>query len=140
MIGFAFDKVQVVSLEDDDRDMVHMSFDQHSCTLVLGMMKGMPYMPGLGLGSCQQGPHEFAFTIEHDKPYGLGYTPSKDDTRHMVWLCRDRVRARLSGVPFDYPLRPYTFNLADYFTRGSKHAPHIEGFDHVSEMVEIRGI
>ena len=46
----------------------------------------------------------------------------------------------MSGVPFDYPLRPYTFQLADYFTRGSEHAPHTEGVYHVSKMAEIRGI
>ena len=55
--------------------MVPMSFDQHSSTLVLSMMKGMSYMPGLGLGRRHQGSHEFAFTIDHDIPYGLGYTP-----------------------------------------------------------------
>ena len=58
----------------------------------------------------------------------------------MAMLRRDRVRARLSGVPFDYPLRPYTISLADYFTSGSDHAPHTEGVDHVLRMVEIRGI
>ena len=47
---FAFDEVQVVSLGDDYRDMVPMSFDQHNSTLVLSMMKGMSYMPDLGLG------------------------------------------------------------------------------------------
>ena len=58
----------------------------------------------------------------------------------MAMLRQDRVRARLSGVPFDYPLRPYTFQVIDYFTRGLEHAPHTEGFDHVSEMAEIQGI
>ena len=140
LTGFIFDEIQVVSLEDDNRDMVPMSFDQQNNTLVLSMMKGMSYMPGLGLGRRQQGPHEFAFTIDHDIPYGLGYTPSEGDAWHMAMLSRDRVIARLFGVPFDYPLRPYTFQLADYFTRGSEHAPHIEGVDHVSGMVEIRGI
>ena len=137
---FSFDEVQVVSLEDDDRDMVPMSFDHHNNTLVLNMMKGMPYMPGLGLGRHHQGSREFAFTIDHDIPYGLGYTPTEDEARHMAWLRRDRVRARLSRVPFDYPLRSYTFQLDDYFTRGLDHAPHIEGVDHVLGMVEIRGI
>ena len=140
LTGFVFDEVQVFSLEDDNRDMVSMSFDQHNNTLVLSMMKGMSYMPDLGLGRLQQGPREFTFTIGHEIPYGLGYTPSKDDARHMAMLRRDRVRARLSRVPFDYPLRPYTFQLDDYFTRGSKHAPHTEGVDHVSKMAEIRGI
>ena len=134
---FTFDEVQVVNLEDDSRDMVPMSFDQYNNTLVLSMMRDMSYMPGLGLGRHQQGPREFAFTFDHDIPYGLGYTPTEDDARHMVRLRQDRVRAHLFGVPFDYPLRPYTFQLADYFTRGSEYVPHTEGFDHVSGMVEI---
>ena len=46
--GFTFDEVQVVSLEDDSRDMVPMSFDQYNNTLVLSMMRGMSYLPGLG--------------------------------------------------------------------------------------------
>ena len=58
----------------------------------------------------------------------------------MAMLRRDRVRARFFGVPFDYLLRPYTFKLANYFTRGLEHAPHIEIVNHVSGMVEIRGI
>ena len=48
---FTFDEFQVVSLEDDSGDLVPMSFDQHSRTLVLSMMRGMSYMPGLGWGS-----------------------------------------------------------------------------------------
>ena len=66
-------------------------------------------MPGLGLSCRLQGPHEFTFIVDHDIPYGLGYTSTEDDARHMARLHRDRVRASLSGVPFDYPLRPYTF-------------------------------
>ena len=50
LTGFIFEKVQVVNLEDDSRDMVPMSFDQYNSTLVLSMMRGMSYMPGLGLG------------------------------------------------------------------------------------------
>ena len=56
-----------------------MSIHQHGNTLVLDMMKGMSYMPGLGLGHRQQGLHEFAFKIDHDIPYGLGYTLSEGD-------------------------------------------------------------
>ena len=58
----------------------------------------------------------------------------------MAMLRRDRVRAHLSEVPFDYPLCPYTFQLADYCTKGSEYASHTEGVDHVSKMVEIRSI
>ncbi|XP_034685990.1 uncharacterized protein LOC117914670 [Vitis riparia] len=50
LTDFTFDEVQVVSLEDDSRDMVPMSFDQYSSTMILSMMRGMSYMPGLGLG------------------------------------------------------------------------------------------
>ncbi|RVW41823.1 hypothetical protein CK203_108409 [Vitis vinifera] len=50
----------------------------------------------------------------------------QDDVRYMARLHRDRARARLSGIPFDYPVHPYTFNLADYFVRGSKVQPHVE--------------
>ena len=53
LTGFTFDEVQVVSLEDDHRDMMPMSFDQYSSTLVLRMMRGMSYMLGLGLGRHQ---------------------------------------------------------------------------------------
>ncbi|RVW92567.1 Transposon Ty3-G Gag-Pol polyprotein [Vitis vinifera] len=130
--------VMVVSLEDDSRDMVPMLFDQYSSTMIPSMMRDMSYMPGLGLGRLQQGPREFVFTIDHDVPYGLGYTLSEEDAQHMARLRRDRVRARLSGVPFDYPLRPYTLQLTDYFVRGSEHAPRTEGTDHVFETVELR--
>ena len=140
LTGFVFDEVQIVSLEDDDRDMVPMSFDQHSSTLVLNMMRGMSYMPGLGLGPRQQGPREFTITVDHDISYGLGYIPMADDARNMARLRRERVRARMSGIPFDYPLRPYTFQLVNYFTRGSEYAPLTEGVDHVSKMAEIQGI
>ena len=140
LTGFVFDEVPVVSLEDDDRDMVPMSFDQHSGTLVLNMMRGMSYMPGLGLGRRQQGPREFTITVDHDISYGLGYIPTADDARHMSRLRRERVRARMSGIPFDYPLHPYTFQLADYFIIESKYVPRTEEVDHVSNMAEIQGI
>ena len=57
-------------------------------------------------------------------PYSLGYTPIEEDACHMARLRMDRVRAHLFSIPFDYPLQPYTFRLADYFIRGSEHVPH----------------
>eukprot|EP00261_Vitis_vinifera_P030644 XP_019071887.1 PREDICTED: uncharacterized protein LOC109121615 [Vitis vinifera] len=140
LTGFTFDEVQVVSLEDGNRDTVPMSFDQHSNTLVLSMMRGMSYLPGMGLGRRQQGPHEFTFTVDHDIPYGLGYIPTEADECYMSQLRRDRVRARMSDIPFDYPLCPYTFQLADYFIRGSEHTPRIEGTVHIPETVGIQDI
>ena len=140
MTGFTFDEVQVVSLKDDSIDLVPMSFDHHTSTLVLSMMKGMSYMPGLALGRHQQGPREFTFIVDHYIPYGLGYTPTEDDAHHMARLRRGRVRARLSGVSFVYPFHPYTFHLADYFIRASEHAPHTGGIDHALKIDGIQGI
>ena len=48
-IGFTFDEVQTLEVEDFCRDFVSMSFDQHSSTMVLDMMRGMSFIPGLGL-------------------------------------------------------------------------------------------
>ena len=67
-------------------------------------------MPSFGLSRRQQGPREFTITVDHDMPYGSGCTPSEDYARHMVMLRRDRVRAHLSGVPFDYPLAHTLFS------------------------------
>ena len=53
LTGFTFDEFQVVSLEDDSRDMIPMSFDQYSSTSILSMMRGMSYLLGLGLGRHQ---------------------------------------------------------------------------------------
>ena len=47
---FTFDEVQTLEVEDFCRDLVAMSFDQHSSMVVIDMMKGMSFMPGLGLG------------------------------------------------------------------------------------------
>ena len=58
----------------------------------------------------------------------------------MAQLLRVRMMAHLSGVPFDYPLRPYTFQLAYYFIRESEHVPHIGGTDHALEIDGIQGI
>ena len=107
---------------------------------MLNMMRDMSYLPDLGLGRHQHGPREFTFTVDHDIPYGLGYTPIEEDACYMARLRKDRVRACLSGVQFDYPLRPYTFQLTDYFVRGSNHAPHVEGIVCILEAVEVQDL
>ena len=52
MTGFIFDEVQALEMEDFFRDFVAMSFDQHSSTVVLNMMRSMSYLPDMGLGRC----------------------------------------------------------------------------------------
>ena len=48
------------------------------------MMRGMSFLPGFGIGWCQHGPSEFVATIDHDTPFGFGFTPSKDDVCYMA--------------------------------------------------------
>ena len=84
MTGFAFDEIQTLEIEDFCRDFVAISFDQHSSTVVLYMMRGMTFLPGMGLGRRQQGPSEFIATIDHDTTFGLGFIPTKDDYLYMA--------------------------------------------------------
>ena len=48
-----------------------MSFDQHSSTLVLDMMRKMSFLPGFGLKQLQHGSSEFVTTIDHDTFFRL---------------------------------------------------------------------
>ena len=50
LTGFTFDEVQTLEMEDFCRAFVAMSFDQHSSTVVLNIMRSMSYLPGMGLG------------------------------------------------------------------------------------------
>nr|CAN82997.1 hypothetical protein VITISV_013264 [Vitis vinifera] len=131
LTGFTFDEIQTLEIEDFHRDFVAMSFDQHSSTVVLDMMRGMTFLPGMRLGRRQQGPSEFIAAIDHDTTFGLGFIPIEADYRHMARLHKERVRARLSHTPFDYPIRPYRMSLADYFVRGSETRPRLEEIDSV---------
>ena len=124
LTGFTFDEVQTLEMEDFCRDFVALSFDQHSSTVVLDIMRSMAYLPGMGLGRRQHGPREFVTFPDRDVPFGLGFIPTEADYRYMARLRRERVRARLTHTPFYYPVRPYTMSLADYFVRASEpHAP-----------------
>ncbi|RVW13463.1 Transposon Ty3-G Gag-Pol polyprotein [Vitis vinifera] len=131
LTGFTFDEIQTLDIEDFHRDFVAMSFDQHSSTVVLDMMRGMTFLPSMGLGRRQQGPSEFIAAIDHDTTFGLGFIPTEVDYSHMARLLKERVRARLSHTPFDYPIRPYRMSLADYFVRGSETRPRLEEIDSV---------
>ena len=48
--GFTFDEIQTLEIEDFCKDFVAMSFDQHSSTVVLDMMRSMFFLPSIGLG------------------------------------------------------------------------------------------
>ena len=71
----------------------------------------------------------------HDVPFGLGFIPTEVDYRYMARLRKERVKARLTHTPFDYPIRPYTMSLADYFVRASK--PWIPSYGIIGELSSV---
>ncbi|RVW84686.1 Retrovirus-related Pol polyprotein from transposon 17.6 [Vitis vinifera] len=97
LTGFTFDEVQTLELEDFCRDFVAMSFDQHGCTVVLDMMRGMSYLPGMGLGRRQHGPEraELQRLVQQlrlrDGAPGPStsalITPSSPDRTSLMTLC-----------------------------------------------------
>ncbi|WKA04749.1 hypothetical protein VitviT2T_022757 [Vitis vinifera] len=136
--GFMFDEVQTLEVEDFCRDFVAMSFDQHSSMMVLDMMRGMSFMLGMGLGRRQRGPMDFVATVDHDAPFG--FVPTEANYRYMARLSRERVRARLTCTPFDYPIHPYRMSLTDYFVRGSEVHPHMRDFGVVTDIEGVDGL
>ena len=111
MTGFAFDEVQTVEPGDFVRDLVLMSFDQHSSLVVLDMMRSMSYMPGMGLRHRQHGRIEFIIVLDHDPPFGLGFVPVEVDFQCMAQLHQEKIGSRLHHIPFDYPVHPYSLRL-----------------------------
>ncbi|RVW18583.1 hypothetical protein CK203_107957, partial [Vitis vinifera] len=124
LTGFTFDEVQTLEMKDFCQEFVAMSFDQHGSIVVLDMMRGMSYLPGMGLSRHQHGPSEFMTILDHDVPFGLGFVPTEADYRYMARLRKERVRSRLTHTPFDYPIRPYTMRLSYYFVKASKPQTH----------------
>ena len=127
MIIFAFDEVQTIESGDFVRDLLPMSFDQHSSPVVLDMMRSMSYMLGMGLGHRQHGCSEFIRVLDHDLPFGLGFVPVEADFRCMAQLCQEKVRSRLHHIPFDYLIRSYSLMLTDYFVRALEPLLHPDG-------------
>ena len=61
---------------------------------------------------------EFVATVDHDKPFGLGFVSTEAFYRYMARLHQERVKAHLTCTPFDYPVHPYRMSLANYFVKG----------------------
>ncbi|RVW61620.1 Transposon Ty3-I Gag-Pol polyprotein [Vitis vinifera] len=95
------------------RDFVALSFDQHSSTVVLDIMRSMSYLPGMGLGRRQHGPSEFMTFPDRDVPFGLGFIPTEADYRHMARLRRRGHMHHLMGSSEDSaPLRRPSFSAS----------------------------
>ena len=84
-------------------------------------------MPGIGLGQHQHEPSEFIVVVDHDAPFGLGFIPIESNYRYMTQLHKERVRAQLSHIPFDYHVCSYNMSLVDYFVRVSELQSHLDG-------------
>ena len=81
---FMFGEVETLEIEDFCRDFIVMSFDQHNNTMILDMMRGMYFLPGIGLGGRQHGPSKFIATIDHDTPFKLRFIPTEVDYLYMA--------------------------------------------------------
>ena len=113
-------------MEDFCPDFMAMPFGQHGSTMVLDMMRSMSYLPDMGLSRHQHEPSGFMTILDHDVPFRLKFIPTKADYRYMARLRKERVRARLTHTPFDYPVRLYTLSLVDYFVRASKPQTYLD--------------
>ena len=97
---FTFDEIQTLEIQAFCKDFVVKSFDLHSSTLVLDMMRDMSFLPGFRLGQHQHGSSEFVTTVDHDTPFYFGFVHIEVNYRYMAFLCKERLRARLFHVPF----------------------------------------
>ena len=53
VLQISHNEIQTLEIEDFCRDFVAMSFNQHNSIVVLDMMRGMTFLPGMGLGRRQ---------------------------------------------------------------------------------------
>lgn len=97
---FSFNAMQIMEIEDFCRDLVAMSFYRYSSTMVLLKMRGISFLPGMGLEWCQHGPREFTLVMDHDSSFRFGYILIQIDFRYMTRLCKEMVMARLSCTVF----------------------------------------
>ena len=56
----------------------------------------------------------------------------------MAQLRQERVKSRLHHIPFNYPLRPYSLRLTNYFVRASKPLFHLDGS--IDEPTDIQHV
>ena len=126
LTGFTFDEIQIMEVEQFCRDHVAFPFDEHGSIVILDMMRSMYFLLDWGLGHRQYGSREFIVTVDDDTPFGLGFVPIKADYRYMTLLRKERLRAHLLHMLFDYPIRPYRMSLVDYFMRASEEQMQLE--------------
>ena len=65
--------------------------------------------------------------MSHDTPFGLGYTLIEADYQYIAYLHRQRLRARLLHIPFDYPLQSCMMAMTYYFVSAFEMTLTLEG-------------
>ncbi|RVW66619.1 hypothetical protein CK203_065444 [Vitis vinifera] len=131
--SFLHQKYYRFSHSEDDLHLTGFTFDEHDERHVLPAR--------LRIGRHQQGPCEFTFTVDHDIPYGLGYTPTEKDARYMARLRKDRMHL---GIRI--PKTPDVMIVAPPSHRLSQHVfvcfPEIV-FDYdilMNTMIDVDGV
>ena len=89
---------------------------KHNSTIILDMMRFMYFFHGF-LGCHQHGPREFIATVDHYTHFRLGFIPIEFNYRYMTLLHKERLRACLFHILFDYLVHLYRMRLAYYFVR-----------------------
>ena len=82
-------------LDEPAMDLPPIRADSSSSGAVLAFMRGMGYMPGMGLGRHQQGALRVIWVPAHNLPFGLGYQPTPADHDYMERLQKVRSRATM---------------------------------------------
>ncbi|RVW69501.1 Retrovirus-related Pol polyprotein from transposon 17.6 [Vitis vinifera] len=114
----------------------------HSSTVVLDMMRGMTFLPGMGLGRRQQGPSEFIAAIDHDMTFGLGFIPTEADYRHMHGCARrggSETRPRLEEIDSVVHIDRET-ELNIYFTSYIPDEMDMMTMSQVTSIVQLQPI
>ncbi|RVW73349.1 hypothetical protein CK203_057738 [Vitis vinifera] len=140
LIGFSFDEVHTLEIEDFCKDTVAMSFDQHSSTVVLDMMRSMSYLPDIGLGRRQHGPNEFIAIPDHDVSFGLEFISTEVNYQYVARLRKERLSDGALGTSTSAlatPSPPDRMSLVTlyFLDEVNKHGIFVKIGDMVDEVV-----
>ncbi|KAL6321720.1 hypothetical protein AAG906_031232 [Vitis piasezkii] len=108
-----FEPVLKISHGDDDLFLTGFTFDEIQTIKVDQFCRDHVVLP-------------FDEPVDHDTHFGLGFVPTEVDYRYIALLRKERLRACLLYMPFDYPVCPYRMSLAYYFVMAPKTQMHSE--------------
>ena len=83
----------------------------------------------------------FIAAVGHDTLFGLSFVPTEVDYKYMVLLRKERLKARLLHMPFNYSVRPCRMSLTKYFVRAPEAQMHSERISNglsVDQKIELQ--